>query len=592
MTLADRLEKIESSGLIRLAQLEPELEYMFRHALVQDATYESLLKADRRNLHHAVGHTLETLYADRLDEVAATLALHFERAEENEKAVAYLVRAGEAATRVYAIDEASGLFSHALELIPASYPEKSLVHLYSQYGRVLELAGRFDEVLAVYQQMEAEAARRKNRHMELDALMSQAILYSTPSPLHSYNLATQHSEQALAIADELGDRDAQSRCYWMLMLANLFEGHLTESVSYGEKSLEIARSLDNPERLAFVLNDISRTYSVSAMPEKGRATNLEARTLWKKLGNLPMLVDNLGTYAEDLYFRGEFSESIKVSQEAYEIGKSIHNIWGQTFALMVLGFSYIELGEIDRAIQVNKELLSFDARQTFTIAQVSGRGQLADIYSEFGDLEAGSRYALEAFEQAQGLDDWLQASALAGEARFELVKGNYAAAEQLFEKATRNYDQTNFITFIPQYVEDARNDILIYRGKFEEALLAVDKMLGILDRLGILQCRPEFMLRKANTLAAMDGRDEALLVADEAILLCQRLGAHRLLWKLHALVSRLQAGAGRAAEAQQALLAARGEIDFLATRCPQDLRASFLQLPAVQAVLDSAGGQA
>src|SRR3954470_18086022 len=104
MTLTTRLEKIESSGLIRLAQIKPELEYMFRHALVQDATYESLLKADRRSLHSAVGQTLEGLYAERLDEIAATLALHFERAEEYEKAVQYLIRAGEAAARVYAVD--------------------------------------------------------------------------------------------------------------------------------------------------------------------------------------------------------------------------------------------------------------------------------------------------------------------------------------------------------------------------------------------------------------------------------------------------------------------------------------------------------
>src|ERR1051325_8485033 len=106
MTLANQLEKIESSGLIRLAQEDPELEYIFRHALVQDATYESLLRADRRILHQAVGRTLASLYVDHLDEIAATLALHFEKAEEWGVAVDYYIRAGEAAARVYAMDEA------------------------------------------------------------------------------------------------------------------------------------------------------------------------------------------------------------------------------------------------------------------------------------------------------------------------------------------------------------------------------------------------------------------------------------------------------------------------------------------------------
>src|SRR6185369_1105735 len=175
MTLATRLEKIESSGLIRLAQEDPELEYIFRHALVQDATYESLLKADRRILHQAVGRTLEGLYPDRLDDIAATLAFHFEKAEELEKAVGYFIRAGESAARVYAIDESIELFCHALEIIPPSFSSENLTHLYSQYGRVLELAGRFDAVIEVYEQMRAQAVKRQDLRMELDALMSRAI---------------------------------------------------------------------------------------------------------------------------------------------------------------------------------------------------------------------------------------------------------------------------------------------------------------------------------------------------------------------------------------------------------------------------------
>src|ERR1700712_3301205 len=113
MILSSQLEKIASSGLIRVAPEAPELEYIFRHALVQDATYESLLKADRRTLHQAVGQTLESLYADRLDEIAATLAFHFEKAEEFEKSVGYFILAGEAAARIYAVEEAIELFRHA-----------------------------------------------------------------------------------------------------------------------------------------------------------------------------------------------------------------------------------------------------------------------------------------------------------------------------------------------------------------------------------------------------------------------------------------------------------------------------------------------
>ena len=74
-TLTDHLRVGESWRLINIAQLEPEIEYIFRHALVQDVTYNSVLRKDRRIIHAAVGGALERLYPDRGDELAATLPL-------------------------------------------------------------------------------------------------------------------------------------------------------------------------------------------------------------------------------------------------------------------------------------------------------------------------------------------------------------------------------------------------------------------------------------------------------------------------------------------------------------------------------------
>jgi len=78
--LAQHLSRLESYGLIRLAAVQPELEYLFRHALVQDAAYASILRADRKRIHLAVGEALERLYPARAAELAPTLAQHFSAA--------------------------------------------------------------------------------------------------------------------------------------------------------------------------------------------------------------------------------------------------------------------------------------------------------------------------------------------------------------------------------------------------------------------------------------------------------------------------------------------------------------------------------
>src|SRR5262245_13552756 len=107
LQLASALGKLETSGLVWCVQSEPELEYLFRHALIQDAAYESMLRADRRTLHRAVGETLEGLYADQLDDIAAVLARHFVEAGDDGRALRYYSRAGDVAARAFANREAA-----------------------------------------------------------------------------------------------------------------------------------------------------------------------------------------------------------------------------------------------------------------------------------------------------------------------------------------------------------------------------------------------------------------------------------------------------------------------------------------------------
>jgi predicted ATPase len=113
-----QLDTLEAKGLIRLAAYRPELEYLFRHWLVQDAAYGSLLKQERRELHLLVGKALEVLYPDRLVELAGVLALHFEQAGDTDKAIEYLVAAGRHAVARNAIREAYSAFNRAATLLP------------------------------------------------------------------------------------------------------------------------------------------------------------------------------------------------------------------------------------------------------------------------------------------------------------------------------------------------------------------------------------------------------------------------------------------------------------------------------------------
>jgi tetratricopeptide (TPR) repeat protein len=155
------LDQLHRREFIRLRKLElTGPEYIFKHVLTQDVTYNSLLIAQRKTLHRVAGEAIEALFPDRLDELAATLAYHFERAEVNEKAMHYLTRAGDRAKATYANREAMASYRAAIGrtdqmLARAETPldpkYQIAAGLHERLGDVFELTGQHDEAQRAYQ---------------------------------------------------------------------------------------------------------------------------------------------------------------------------------------------------------------------------------------------------------------------------------------------------------------------------------------------------------------------------------------------------------------------------------------------------------
>ena len=91
--LDDDLMNLLKLGFIGEQSRDPELTYIFRHAVIQEVTYESVLRAKRKQIHEKVGETLENLFPGNIEEMCGVLAYHFGRAEKWDKAQEYLFRA-------------------------------------------------------------------------------------------------------------------------------------------------------------------------------------------------------------------------------------------------------------------------------------------------------------------------------------------------------------------------------------------------------------------------------------------------------------------------------------------------------------------
>jgi class 3 adenylate cyclase/tetratricopeptide (TPR) repeat protein len=97
----------------RRRTVQEEVEYVFKHALLQETIYESILQRTRKELHLQVARSIEAVFGDRLIDFYGMLAYHYSRAENLEKAEEYLFKAGDEAARSAASSEALAYFREA-----------------------------------------------------------------------------------------------------------------------------------------------------------------------------------------------------------------------------------------------------------------------------------------------------------------------------------------------------------------------------------------------------------------------------------------------------------------------------------------------
>ena len=137
-------------------------EYTFKHALVRDALYQSLLSGRRADLHLKIAQEIERRSDNRLTEVAEALAHHYGQTNRGDKAFAYLAMAGAKSLRVYSLDDAASYFDSAIEFLdmnPDYATDDQVAALLVDYTLCSHLSARFKLTTEIVERFESRLKR-------------------------------------------------------------------------------------------------------------------------------------------------------------------------------------------------------------------------------------------------------------------------------------------------------------------------------------------------------------------------------------------------------------------------------------------------
>jgi class 3 adenylate cyclase/tetratricopeptide (TPR) repeat protein len=527
--LDELLAELQALEIIYQRGLLPEPAYAFKHAMVQDVAYNSLLVRRRKELHRAVGDAIEEFYPERLAEHCEELAHHFTQGEAWPKAMTYSTLAGDRAADAFANVEAKTHYGQALQaaehLTPPADPGV-VACLHAKHATILEPLGEYEEAIAAYQHALRLIRQGGDRQGEIDILVGLSGVYNSA---HREEPATLYSTQALALARESNDRTRVAVCLIQrAAIRSVASGQIVEATPEAEEALRLARDIGEPKALT--------------------------RTL-VFLGSL-------------LQWRAEFDRSLRYLHEGVELAQHTHAGPLLGNASFCIGNASAAQGAYEEALQWYQKLSDYAsaARDTFWLARLPNT--IGGVHLELFDSAEALRLNLEGAEIAQQCSSWPEPRGhcwvKAGLAY--LHQGEHGPAEACFRRAEDLLEADVWMRWRwHMALLRARGELALAQSRPADAWTYAMQSLALATQSQSRKHIVRAQLLQGEVLLVHGQLEEAAHTLVAAVRLAEQIGTPREIWLGQATLGNVLRLLGQEQEAEAHLTQATQTIEGIAT---------------------------
>jgi class 3 adenylate cyclase/tetratricopeptide (TPR) repeat protein len=405
--LKSSLDKLQSVELIYEKALFPEPEYAFKHSLIQEVAYGTLLLKRRVGLHVKIGLALESLYADKLDEFYEILAHHFLVGEEYPKAHQYLKLSGNKAEFNFSHLEALHFFEKALrtsdKLATQGEINAEKLEIYNLMRRPLAMLGYPQNALKVLTEG-VDLATAMGDQKSLARFHNYISLLYTARGESLLSIA--HSEKSFHEAAKIEDIEIMAPLALPLCYAYITSCKYKELIYVSSKVAESikrlgreADSFNTPFHLySFLLGLCGTGLGMLGDFKKAEVDCQKGLDHAVRSGHKMTLAFAELQCATILVMKGEGKNAIAHCQRSVEFCKDIGWVTILSQAWTILGYSHYLLGELDRAREFVGKGLKIQEDSKIEAMLSLHYWVLAMVLFDEGDLEEALRSSEKALE--------------------------------------------------------------------------------------------------------------------------------------------------------------------------------------------------
>jgi class 3 adenylate cyclase/tetratricopeptide (TPR) repeat protein len=358
--LDEALNELEQSGLIRPRALQPEMEMMFKHALIQEVCYSNLLRSERQRVHERIGREMETLFADRLHEFDETMAMHFKRGKSLEKAVFYLIRSGNKALRRYALETSQRHYLGAKQLAelvtpPTAESQELLVDVLNQWAFVYYYRGRFRDLQKLLDAHKpvVESLSDRSRLGMYSAWQGWTLWH------RGYFEAAYHKmRSALELGEQADDPDVLGHACTWLAWTSADTGRFDQAVAHADRAIELYDSGRTRSPYVYFNSLAGKGYACWHRGERSRTAAIGERLL--EFGLLHTNVRSQVLGHSCLGWSHLISGDLQNAKACFEKAVQISaDPWYARFPKLALGYGFTAAGDAASAEPILQELIEF-----------------------------------------------------------------------------------------------------------------------------------------------------------------------------------------------------------------------------------------
>ena len=505
------LTRLQPRGFVEAqpeSAFQGDTEWSFHQNLLQEVTYESVLKRERLNLHKVAAGWLEAQarQSGRLDEFAGLLGEHYEKSGDLSRAADWYLQAGKRAFSQGAPREAARFYTRALELLPPVDQER-------RWQVLLEREDALS-VLGVAEPWKADidALQELAHSFGDDGFLAEAYFRQAVFGLKigDIQVIDQASQEALKAARHSGNELIEIKALAIAGLAAYHRGDQTSAKEMTEEALKRARAQRDESVLAYVL--FRAAFFYSELPDIARCYSLwiEQIELDHRLGNRNQEVTSLGNLGSGYLWLGLYKQARSQIEQAVQICRALGARRLLAYNLGNLADIYLDTGDLRRASQLLDEALqeispTQDARGMTWMTADKGLALLM-----MGDIPGASRRFSEAKQ--------LALSHAMATAACEITAGQAACAVQqgqLDEAGKYTHEVWDFLK--ENGIVGLNRSGMAYRllaetfdalGEAENARAVIESghqaLIEVLETIGIPEWRQSFLENVPDNRALME----------------------------------------------------------------------------------------